>query len=142
MRDSNPNRTRDHLANERTYLAWIRTAVALMGFGVVVVRLRYLMPPGAATWGHGWELGLLMAVVGVLLVLLATGHYFQVRHAIESDSYQPSSRWIIACSFVITPIGAGIIFYLLSSPAIPFVPGIGASKLATPWLSPWPISCP
>src|SRR4028119_2422620 len=57
-RHSNPNRTRDHLANERTYLSWIRTAVALLGFGVVVVRLRYLLPPGMATHGHGWELGL------------------------------------------------------------------------------------
>ena len=37
----NANSARDHLANERTYLAWIRTAVALMGFGVVIVRLRY-----------------------------------------------------------------------------------------------------
>jgi len=27
----NPSRVRDHLANERTYLAWMRTAVALMG---------------------------------------------------------------------------------------------------------------
>lgn len=37
----NPNRARDHLANERTYLAWIRTAVSLMGFGVLIVKLRF-----------------------------------------------------------------------------------------------------
>ena len=29
---------RDHLANERTLLAWLRTAIALMGFGLVVAR--------------------------------------------------------------------------------------------------------
>jgi putative membrane protein len=119
---SNPNRTRDHLANERTYLSWIRTAVALLGFGVVIVRLRYLLPPGVATHGYGWQLGLLMAFVGVLLVVLATAHYFQVRHAIEVDSYEPSGRWIIACSFVIIAIGAGVILYLYNSPALP--PGI------------------
>lgn len=28
----------DHLANERTFLAWIRTSVGLMGFGFVVVK--------------------------------------------------------------------------------------------------------
>ncbi|WP_167516127.1 MULTISPECIES: YidH family protein [Mucilaginibacter] len=28
----------DHLANERTFLAWIRTSIALMGFGFVVVK--------------------------------------------------------------------------------------------------------
>ena len=36
----NPSRVRDHLANERTYLAWMRTAISLMGFGVVIVRYR------------------------------------------------------------------------------------------------------
>jgi putative membrane protein len=116
---TNPNRTRDHLANERTYLSWIRTAVALLGFGVVIVRLRYMLPPGVVTQGHGWQLGLLMTVVGVLLVILATAHYFHVRHAIEFDSYEPSGRWIIACSFVITVIGAGVILYLYNSPGLP-----------------------
>ncbi|MEJ2362577.1 MAG: DUF202 domain-containing protein [Gammaproteobacteria bacterium] len=37
---------RDHAANERTYLAWIRTAIALMAFGFVIEKfdlfLRYL----------------------------------------------------------------------------------------------------
>lgn len=38
----NPNRIRDHLANECTYLPWMRSGVALMGFGVLIVRLRIL----------------------------------------------------------------------------------------------------
>jgi putative membrane protein len=118
-RKLNSNRTRDHLANERTYLAWVRTAVALLGFGVVIVRLRYMLPSGAATQSHGWELGLLMAIVAVLLVIFATAHYFYVRNAIEADSYEPSGRWIIACSFVLTLIGAGIIFYLVNSLGFP-----------------------
>src|ERR1700689_5438043 len=42
-------RVRDHLANERTYLAWTRTGVAIMGFGVVIARLRYLFPSNALT---------------------------------------------------------------------------------------------
>lgn len=33
----NSSRIRDHLANERTYLAWMRTVIALMGFGVVII---------------------------------------------------------------------------------------------------------
>ena len=32
-------RFRDHAANERTYLAWVRTAVTVMGFGLLVERL-------------------------------------------------------------------------------------------------------
>ena len=40
MQDSNDDeRIRDHLANERTYLAWLRTGMAMMGFGVVIAKL-------------------------------------------------------------------------------------------------------
>jgi putative membrane protein len=41
----NSSRIRDHLANERTYLAWMRSAIALMGFGVLIARLRMFQPP-------------------------------------------------------------------------------------------------
>lgn len=71
---SNPNRAPDHLANERTDLAWMRTTVALMGFDIV--KLRYLSLP-AQRHGLGWELGLVFAVAGLLMVPLATWHYFQ-----------------------------------------------------------------
>ena len=36
-----PN-TRDQLANERTFLAWVRTSIALMGFGVLIACLRFI----------------------------------------------------------------------------------------------------
>ena len=36
--NSNPNRARDHLANERTFLAWVRTGVATIVFGFAVGR--------------------------------------------------------------------------------------------------------
>ncbi len=120
----NPNRVRDHLANERTFLAWIRTAVALMGFGVVIVRLRYLLPPGMQERSHGWELGLLFALVGLSTVLLATFEYFAIRNAIETESYEPKGRWIILLSLAVSLIGAGILYYVLSTPitALPGVP--------------------
>jgi putative membrane protein len=34
----NPNRARDHLANERTFLAWVRTGVATIVFGFAIGR--------------------------------------------------------------------------------------------------------
>lgn len=112
----NPNRARDHLANERTYLAWIRTSVALLGIGIVVVRLRYDLPTPAKGDGSGWKLGLIFGVAGLLLVLLATLHYFHVQKAIESDSYEPEKRWIIVCSTVIVLVGTGVLYYLLTAP--------------------------
>lgn len=95
-----------------------------MGFGVVIVRLRYLLPPGMQERRHGWELGLLFALVGLLTVLLSTAEYFVVRKAIESESYEPKGRWIILLSLAVSLIGAGVIYYLLAVPASPagFVP--------------------
>ena len=49
----------DRSANERTFLSWMRSAIALMGFGVVIVRLRAFHPPLLPSPGNGWKLGLL-----------------------------------------------------------------------------------
>jgi putative membrane protein len=116
---NNANYLRDHLANERTYLAWIRTAVALLGFGVLVVRSR--LPSVAApdnqtanalhlSRGHG--LGLGFAIAGLLTVLVATWQYFAVRRAIETASYRPSGWWIVALSIAVAFIGVLLLYSL------------------------------
>jgi putative membrane protein len=117
-KNDNPNRVRDHLANERTYLSWQRSAVALMGFGVVIVRLRYLLPNEMNGSSQAWQLGFLFAIVGLLLVIFSTAHYFHVRRAIDEDTYEPQGRWILACSLAILLIGAGVLYYLLASPPL------------------------
>ena len=103
----NPNYARDHLANERTYLAWIRTAVALLGFGVLVVRSR--VPSGIMAVelqsSRGYRLGLGFAVAGLLCVVLATWQYFAVRRAIDTASYRPSGAWIVVLSVAVALIG-------------------------------------
>lgn len=111
----NQSRVRDHLANERTYLAWMRTAIALMGFGVVIVRLRYFQIPQVPHPGAGWELGLLFSLVGLLTVLLATLYYFNIRHSIDDDSFEPSVRRVIFFSLAITLLGASVIYYVFSA---------------------------
>jgi putative membrane protein len=113
----NPNRIRDHLANERTYLSWMRSAIALMGFGVLIVRLRLLKPPLAPQLpGNGWKLGLAFAIVGLLTVLLSTQHYFTIRDDIEEDTYEPPDRWVLLSSLMILLLGAGVIYYVFTVP--------------------------
>ncbi len=113
----NPNRIRDHLANERTYLAWMRSAIALMGFGILIVRIRMLRPQIAPQApDHGWKLGLGFAIVGLLTVLLSTQHYFAVRDDIEEDTYSPADRWVILSSIAILLLGTGVIYYVFSVP--------------------------
>lgn len=113
----NPNRIRDHLANERTYLSWMRSAIALMGFGVLIVRMKLLQPPMLATSvGNGWKLGLAFAIVGLLMVLLSTQHYFAVRDDIEEDTYEPPDRWVILSTVAFVLLGMGVIYYVFTAP--------------------------
>jgi len=112
----NPSRVRDHLANERTYLAWMRTAIAMMGFGVVIVRLRHFQPPLLPRPGVGWKLGLVFSLVGLACVLISTGHYFAVRRDIDEDTYEPTGRWILLFSLALTLMGAGVIYFVFTAP--------------------------
>ena len=111
----NPSRVRDHLANERTYLAWMRTAIALIGFGIVIVRLRILQPAPLPRPGVGWKLGLAFSLVGLVTVLLSTKHYFNSCHHIDQDSYEPAKRLILLFSFAIMLLGAGVVYFVFSS---------------------------
>ncbi|MBD1915725.1 MULTISPECIES: DUF202 domain-containing protein [Cyanophyceae] len=111
------SRARDHMANERTYLAWMRTAIALIGFGVLIARLRYLVSPDVPGTGQGWMVGLGLCSIGLITVLLSTWHYFAVLDAIESNTYEPNSRWVILFSLVVTLLGAGVLYVLFSAPA-------------------------
>ncbi len=115
----NASRVRDHLANERTYLAWMRTAIALMGFGVVIVRLRAFQSPLVTTPGNGWKLGLIFSLVGLVTVLLSTRHYFAVRHDIDADTYEPADGWVIAFSVAVTLLGVGVIYFFFTVPLNP-----------------------
>ena len=126
----NQSRVRDHLANERTYLAWMRTAVALMGFGVVIVRLRYLIPPQIPRTGQSWKLGLLLAVVGLLTVLLSTLHYFAICRAIDEDTYEPARWWVLFFSFSVALIGSGILYLLFTIP-VSLTPSIMSFVIAS-----------
>jgi putative membrane protein len=97
----------------------MRSAIALLGFGVVIVRLRYFQVPQLPHPGTGWKLGLLFSVVGLMTVLLSTVYYFIIRHAIDDDSYEPSTRRVILFSITVTLLGAAVIYYVFTATASP-----------------------
>lgn len=111
----NPSRVRDHLANERTFLAWMRTGIALMGFGVVILRLRSFHPPLVPRPGFGWKLGLLFSLVGLFTSFLCTRHYFAVRYKIDQDTYEPGDQFVVLFSITVLLLGAGIIYFFFAS---------------------------
>jgi putative membrane protein len=73
---------RDHLANERTFLAWVRTAVTFIGLGFAVDRL---VPVDA--WGQ--LLGLVLVAVGGGMMLPAVLSFRRTSRAIAVGGYSP-----------------------------------------------------
>ena len=113
-------RVRDHLANERTYLAWMRTSISTMGFGIVIAKLRYLfaagtMVPSSSGVVHASNIGLLFTVVGLLTAVIATRHFFQIRKQIREQRYNASSGFLLAFVGVVAVLGVAIIWYLVTS---------------------------
>ncbi|MCU0543519.1 MAG: DUF202 domain-containing protein [Oscillatoriaceae cyanobacterium Prado104] len=109
------SRAIDRSANERTFLAWMRAAIALMGFGVVTVRLRVLQLPVQYRQAIGWKLGLIFCLVGLATVLISTCHYFAVKWRIDDNAYEPPDGmvWFFSCAVAL--LGIGVIYSILAS---------------------------
>ena len=87
----------DHAANERTFLAWVRTSLALTALGCVLVKFELFMrlaglpvrASHAASGAAASVLGLLFISVAVLTLLGAHARFRQVRLAIASPQPMP-----------------------------------------------------
>ncbi|MEA5420120.1 DUF202 domain-containing protein [Spirulina sp. CCNP1310] len=94
------DRQREHQANERTFLAWIRTALAMIGIGLAIARFglflrqsQFLTHPETTTLNtlEGSEiLGLGFIASGLALIVLALFNYSRVSRQIETGNYSPN----------------------------------------------------
>lgn len=119
---------RVHMANERTFLAWIRTSIGIMAFGFVVEKFAFFMKEMSIIWGksptentipvsHGYSavIGIFLVGMGTLLVLFAFLRYKKVERQIDSDAYQPSSILDILLTILVLSIGISLVAYLTYS---------------------------
>ncbi len=114
----------DHAANERTFLAWVRTAIALMAFGFVIERfdlfLRYAAPLAAQQKiaPHGGAFanvtGLAFIVLGIAIIVIAGWRFARTAKVIDSDNEvkSPGERFDLALSGMLGLLGAALFLYL------------------------------
>ncbi len=93
----------EHLANERTFLAWIRTGIATISLGFVIARFSFWLREIAITIGRNTNIprtgvslpiGLGMMAFGALVTLMGAFRYRVVFHEIEQDIQEPRTSLI------------------------------------------------
>jgi putative membrane protein len=115
----------DHLANERTFLAWIRTSIAIMAFGFVVVKFALFIKQIALmvndkadvfpNRGHSAILGIVLVGIGVAMALFSYYRYKRIERDLLSNTFNPSSKLSTLFTFAIILVGMLLIIYLLPS---------------------------
>ena len=119
---------RVHMANERTFLSWIRTSIGIMVFGFVVEKFALFIKEvsyvlGRSTIGkavppsHGYSaiFGIFLVSLGTLMALLAFIRYKKVERQIDQDTYQPSLIIDILLTIAVLALGIFLVMYLIHS---------------------------
>jgi len=96
------------LANERTFLAWLRTALALIGGGFAVDQF---LPDLRWAWRAGLALALLGA--GVLCSLRAVNHWMRCERAMRRGEDLPVSRFPALLSIVVAVVALAMVVVVL-----------------------------
>jgi uncharacterized protein (DUF302 family)/uncharacterized membrane protein YidH (DUF202 family) len=114
----------DYLAAERTFLAWIRTGLALMGFGFVVARFGLFLQqiqftehqPAAPTYGLSLWFGTALIVVGVIVNLFSAWHHSRMIRELDRGQAARSSPMIqtILLALFLALFGLALAIYLVT----------------------------
>jgi putative membrane protein len=122
MDEKNKNLANDQMANERTYLSWIRTGVGIMVFGFVIVKFslfvnqlpaRFYQVPDLPKNGYTPFIGIGIVLTGAIIILLSYFRYKQTSKLLEQGRYLYSTLMLTVITVVIFAMSIIIIAYLV-----------------------------
>ncbi len=115
----------DHAANERTFLAWVRTAIAIMAFGFLVAKFNLFLrlaqnslrghrpAMGASAGGLGSAAGIVVTAAGLLIVILAAIRFLRLRQAIDNaEAMTGGARLDLALAGLLVILGLALVAFL------------------------------
>ena len=116
----------DHMANERTFLAWIRTSIGIMAFGFVVEKFAFFIKnlssfvgksiateSATSSVGYSSIFGIVLVAFGALMGVLAFIRYKKVEKEIDEDTYRPSLLLDILLTLLVIGMGAFFVVYMI-----------------------------
>lgn len=121
-----PSGTTELLAAERTFLAWVRTSLAIVTLGFVVAKfglwlreLAFQLKPGTAIPSTHMSLpaGIGMMALGALMVILAAWHFHVVCRAIERGEVTTNRALVVGVTAIVTVFAAVLIVYMIRAAA-------------------------
>ncbi|MEO9188983.1 MAG: DUF202 domain-containing protein [Acetobacteraceae bacterium] len=119
------NHFSDHAANERTFLAWVRTAIAVMAFGFLVEKFDLFLEiasrslggrtPSAGGQIAGNIAGLALICLGAAMMAVALVRFRRAGKAIDDEAVRPGSGegMDTMLAALLTLLGAALFVYLL-----------------------------
>ncbi len=110
----------DHLANQRTFLAWIRTGLATITFGFVVERFGLLLRELGVRTGlseiipvhYSSFFGVSLTILGVVMMVVALFEFLRIRSSIDSERFHPPATFSVILTILASLIGTLLAIYL------------------------------
>lgn len=119
-----PPRVTDHLANERTFLAWVRTSIAIVGLGFVMARfsiwlrqLPVVVDPALRMPKPGVSLpaGIALILFGALIAALSYKRYRTVERAIDGGRFVPARGLLVMMTAAVVIVSLAVVVYLAAT---------------------------
>ena len=115
----------DHAANERTFLAWVRTAIAVMAFGFLVAKFNLFLKIAAQSLAHeghavavpgggfGGAAGIVLILAGTVMVAVAAVRFLRTDRAIDSpEPGRDNARVDLMLAGLMVVLGIALVAYL------------------------------
>ncbi|KAG9290395.1 hypothetical protein G9A89_007126 [Geosiphon pyriformis] len=106
---------RDHLANERTFLAWLRTSLSFISIGVAITQLFRLNITTRSPIEEkvGKPLGVVFILLGIIFLSFGFVRYFHSQHTLTTGKF-PASRGTVVLGSIFTMLSlAGCLCVIL-----------------------------
>jgi putative membrane protein len=127
-RQTDSRHASEYLANERTFLAWIRTSIAVVSLGFVIARFSVWLAelpiatgsqPPPKTTGTSLHLGVGMMAFGALLAGLGVWRYHVLNRAIRRGDVGPHTLMVALVTLGVILLAGAMIVYMLFTPVRP-----------------------